>query len=261
MTGKTHQVGGEFCVVAGFIFLNQNGYLLKDVNPYLQLLTMYPFAIWGSKALDLDHGEGSIPMRDIFSRFIHKLLHLTKNGYQRAKVKLDDPNVSAKDKRTLRKSLRYKFYKFFNASHRSWQTHSDLTLAVIVGLLASFNYIFLSLGIIDQALMHLILVGTTLGMLSHLVLDALTTDGIHLLLTRLINVTVFRKVRFQLPEKLHLVPRSKRFSCESKWESFVKGLLSILTILSLGYLVITLECPDLPSNLILKLYNILKGVK
>lgn len=261
MTGKTHQVGGEFCAIAGFILLKENGYFLKDVNPYLQLLTMYPFAIWGSKALDLDHGENSMPMRDVFSRIAHKALHLTERGYSRIKSRLDDPNISAKEKRDLRKSFRYKFCKFFNASHRSWQTHSDLTLFVVVGLLLGFPTLFSSLGIIDLALMHLMSVGITLGMLSHLVLDALTTDGIHLLLLRGVNVTLLGKSKVQLPEKLHLVPRSRLFSCESKWESFVRGLLNILTVFSLGYLVMLLECPDLPETLILKLYSLIKTIR
>ena len=259
MTGKTHQVGGEFCAIAGFILLKENGYLLENVNPYLQLLTMYPFAIWGSKALDLDHGEDSIPMRDILSRTVYKLLHLTGRSYSKIKSQLDNPNISAKEKRDLRKSFRYKFCRFFNARHRSWQTHSDLMLVIIVGLLLGLPILFSSLGMIDLALIHLMLVGVSLGMLSHLALDALTTDGIHLLLLRGINVTLLGRSKFQLPEKLHLVPRSKLFSCESKWESFVRGLLHILTIFSLGYLIMLLECPDLPDTLILKLYSIIRG--
>lgn len=257
MTGKTHQVGGEFCVIAGFIFLKDKGYLLQDVHPYLQLLTMYPFAVWGSKASDLDHNYNSIPMKDAISTTVYRLLHLTGGGYSRMKAKLDDPNVSAKDKRNLRKSFRFKFCKLFNARHRSWQTHSDLTLACVVS--ASVYLLNMpGLDFADKVLLNLMTVGLFMGMASHIVLDALTTEGIPLLLMRLINITLFRKSSFQLPEQLHLVPKSKFFSCESKWEDFIRKLLRVLTYFALIYAVVTVQFPDLPSTLILKLYGLLR---
>ena len=257
MTGKTHQLGGELSAVVGFLILKENGYLLGDANPYVQLLAMYPFALWGSKALDLDHHDDSLPMKDVFSVAISKLLHLTYKPYKKMQSKLKDDSVSPAKKRSIRKSWRYKFCKTFNASHRSWQTHSDLTLFALV---ATLWWVFhsLTLSATNLILLYVMLVGASLGMLSHIVLDALTTDGIQLVLSRVINVTLLGKCKLQLPETLHLVPRNGRFSCESNWEKFIRKLLRVLTVVSLVYLVVILEDPELPYKLILSVYNLIK---
>lgn len=257
MTGKTHQMGGELSALVGFILLKENGYLLEDTNLYLQLIAMYPFALWGSKALDLDHHKDSIPMKDMFSVGLNKLLHITYKPYRRMKDKLENQEVNPKKKRRIRRSLWFKFCKGMNASHRSWQTHSDLTFLLLVGL---FWWVFNStlFSSTDLVLLYIILVGATLGMLSHLVLDALTTDGIHLLIFRGINLTILGKAKVQLPEKLHLVPRSRKFSCESDWEKFMRVLLRILSVVSFVYLVVITEDPDLPYKLIEWVYRFLK---
>lgn len=257
MTGKTHQLGGELSALLGFIVLKEKGYLLEDVNPYLQLIAMYPFALWGSKALDLDHHKDSIPMRDLFSVCVHNVLHITGKPYKVMKTKLESSDVSSKKKKQIRKSLWFKLCRMLNASHRSWQTHSDLTLIFLIGV---FWLVFSSflINTSDMVLLSVISIGVLLGMVSHLILDALTTDGIHLLIFRFINLTVLGNSKVTLPEKLHLVPASKKFSCESDWEKLVRVLLRILSVVSLIYLIIIVEDPELPYKVIMWFYKILQ---
>ena len=60
MTGKTHRVGGMLCVLGGFTILDSKGMLLGNVSPMIQLVMMYPFALYGSVVSDLDHHVKSI---------------------------------------------------------------------------------------------------------------------------------------------------------------------------------------------------------
>lgn len=257
MTGKTHQLGGELGAVLGFVLLKENSFLLSDANPYLQLIAMYPFSLWGAKAMDLDHHGDSLPMHDVLSVTISRVLHITYKPYKKMKEKLESAEISPSRKRKIRRSFWYKFCKWANASHRSWQTHSELVLIVLVAVL--WWVINLSVtGTTNIVLLYIMIVGAGMGMLSHLVLDALTTDGIHLVIFRLINITLLGKSKFQLPEKLHLVPKSGAFSCESNWESFIGKLLRVFTIVTLVYLVIVLEDPELPRRLILWVYSLIK---
>ena len=257
MTGKTHQLGGELSAVVGFIFLKESGLLLDDVNPYLQLVAMYPFSLWGAKASDLDHHDEQLPMRDILSVAISKLLHITYKPYKRSKTKLEDNSITPQRKRKIRKSRWFRFCRWANASHRSWQTHSDLTLITLIAVLWwIFSGMMLSAS--NLVLLYIMVVGAGLGMISHLLLDALTTEGIHLVLFRVINLTLLGKCKVQLPEVLHLVPKSKVFSCESKWEDFVKALLRVFTVVSVVYLIVIVEDPELPYKAIKWVYNLIR---
>lgn len=249
MTGKTHRAGGAFVAVVGYVVLRDNGFTLKDSNDYIQLLAMYPFAIWGSLASDLDHNPDSIPCKDIFSVFVNKLLHLTRKSYKRYSEVLKSDSYDAKTKRRVRNSIRYRVSRFLNARHRSWQTHSDLTFLALM-LAVMFLFFRMSLTSTDTVLVNIMSTGVLLGLISHLVLDALTTDGIHLLLMRAINLTILGKSKFQLPEKLHLVPRSKFFSCESKWETFIRWLLNSLTVFSFGYFIFVIDKPQWSVSLL-----------
>lgn len=257
MTGKTHRAGGALVAVVGFVVLKDKGYILQDANDYIQLLAMYPFAIWGSLASDLDHNRESVPCKDIFSVGINKLLHLTRRSYSKYSEALKSDRYNAKEKRAIRKSTRYRTAKFFNARHRSWQTHSDLTLLSLIGLFI-WLLVGASLTSSEVVLVNIMATGVLLGLISHLVLDSLTTDGIHLLLARLINVTALAKSKFQLPEKLHLVPKSKFFSCESKWESFIRWLLNCLTVFSFGYFVFVIDKPQWSVTLLHFIESVMK---
>ena len=92
MQGATHRAGGVTAMLVGYSYLHSKGLPIVDNAPIASFVAMYPFAIWGSTASDLDHYPGSvwdevkligerhghtIPSQDILSRAISRLLHLT----------------------------------------------------------------------------------------------------------------------------------------------------------------------------------------
>ena len=189
MQGSTHRVGGALALLAGYSLLEANNMLLEEVNPVLQLAVMYPFALYGSILPDLDHGENSIPAKDPLSIVINKLLHVGKSG------------------------------SFLNAKHRSWQTHSLLMLTLFSSIFAA------SMGTLtgaDGAILRLMLVGLSFGVISHLILDMLTPEGIWLL-----SGSVVRSKK----TKVSLVPRSKFFTTGGTFERIVCFVMWILIIL------------------------------
>ena len=200
MTGKTHRAGGFLCSVVGFALLKENGLLLPNVNEGLQWLMMYPFCMWGSVASDLDHHWMSSPMKDPPSYVVNKLLHATA------------PLQKALDKTGDKKSGLYKFAKTFNASHRSWQTHSDLTLILMFMLLLAVLNNSFGLGAVDALLLRIVMMGVSLGVIAHFILDMLTTEGV-----TSVDWTCF--------------------STSGAWENWVNKLLKVLNILAMIYLL------------------------
>lgn len=56
MQGKTHRQGGVLVALVAFQYMKSKGLLIPNTNEYVQLLVMYPFALWGSIApLSLIH--------------------------------------------------------------------------------------------------------------------------------------------------------------------------------------------------------------
>ena len=230
MTGKTHRAGSFICSTVGFILLKDNNMLIDGVNEGLQWLVMYPFCYWGSVASDLDHNSHAIPMKDPISTLVNKLLHLTA------------PLRKSLEKSGDTKSVLYKFSKFFDASHRSWQTHSDLTLISLLFLMYCVLNGKFALGAADSLLLSLVLMGVTIGLVTHLILDMLTTDGVWSIFLVVLG-RIFRKINPRIkhfPEKLRLVPRWHFFRTNGSWEIFVQKVLKILNVCATLYLLWTL---------------------
>ena len=239
MTLKTHRAGGMLVSILGFAILKEKGLLLPDVNEGLQWLVMYPFTMWGSIASDLDHHWSSCPSKDYPSRLVNTALHITKP----VKKSLDKA-FSNKQKEN---SLVYKIVKFFNASHRSWQTHSDLTVYAVLFLLFSvLNRGLENFGAVDVAISALVLTGVCLGIIAHLILDSITPDGIWLIGFILLNkfLKLFNS-RINLPQKLHLVPDMHYFATGGRWEEHVQKVLKFLTYLALAWFLFVLVSPFL----------------
>lgn len=240
MTGSTHRVGGMLCCLAGYSVLQDKGLLLSNVNPLLQLTVMYPFAIYGSMMSDLDHHWDSCPSKDLVSYGINKVLHLT-TGIRKRKEKKKEKISPA--------------IKLFDSKHRSWQTHSDLTLFLLCML--AYYLINSSVNSVDVVLLILISTGLLLGVISHLILDLLTPEGIWSILKVLyrkftgikIDVklhivpstkTLKKLQKYKVLKKLHLVPDIDFFSTGGKWEKFIKKLLWALCfvlIIRLVYII------------------------
>ena len=202
MTGKTHRVGGMLCVLGGFTYLESKGLLLRNVNPLLQLTVMYPFALYGSIVSDLDHNANSIPSKDIVSVAINKVLHLTSG--------LNESTGG-----------RNKVFGLLDAKHRSWQTHSDLFLVALIYALYQM-VMETKLATVESVIWSLVGMGFILGVISHLVLDMITPEGIWSFILVGISKVTGKKL---IPKKLRLVPDSKFFSTGGPWESLVRNIL------------------------------------
>lgn len=213
MTGKTHRVGGMLAALAGYTVLESKGMLLEDVNPVVQLVAMYPFAIYGSVFSDLDHHWQSSPSKDIFSYIVNKVLHLGTGI--RKKTGTKNPLVAA-----------------FDAKHRSWQTHSDLFLILIVAL--AVYILHLGLGGSSNILVTLISVGFTLGVISHLVLDMITPEGIWCIGTSVLSNATNNK---SIPKKIHLVPKTEFFATGGSWENGVRIVMWVACFVLLAGII------------------------
>jgi len=173
-------------MLVAFEALKRHGMLLTNINPYIQLLLMYPAASWGSTAPDLDRPKNSI---------------------------VDETPVNVAASGLLR---------LLGAKHRSWQTHCLLItggLAIILLFLLE-TWVSKHLGYYELCLLRLLIYGLVIGILTHLILDALTPEGIHL-----------------VPGvKIRLVPRAPFFSTGGIWEKLVCAILYIAICVNLLYL-------------------------
>lgn len=211
MQGNTHRVGGALSCLLGYTILYNKGMIMQDVNPLLQLTVMYPFAIYGSVVSDLDHNWNSAPAKDPISEGINGLLHLTTGI--RKKTGSKNPILSVLD-----------------AKHRSWQTHSDLFLFMFVLL-----GIWLCSGTVVNAnliILKLVSIGFILGLISHLILDSLTPQGIWCIIPSIIGR---KKVAFRL------VPRTKFFATGGSWEVLIRTVMYISIIILGIYIVYTMS--------------------
>lgn len=220
MTGKTHRVGGMLCCLGGYTLLESNGMLLGDVNPLLQLAVMYPFAIYGSVVSDLDHHWQSAPSRDVVSYGINKVLHLSTKVRER----MDERSTASK------------MLAVFDAKHRSWQTHSDLFLLIM--LYVAYRLLALPISSADEVLVRLIFSGLTLGIISHLFLDMLTPEGIWCMLTTVIGKVT--KVK-EVPQKISLVPNTKFFRTGGTWENIIRWLMWVVCIVLFLRIIYTIS--------------------
>lgn len=186
MNHLTHKAGGTLGMLIVFDVMKKHGMLVQNINPYIQLLVMYPAASWGSTAPDLDRPK-------------------SKNA--------DQTPVSM---------VMERFLQLINARHRSWQTHC---LVITGGLALAFPVILelcgVKLNTLDLCILRLLIYGLTTGIISHLVLDAITPEGVHFIP----NV------------KLRLVPKLSFFSTGGLWEKLVRTVISIASFMVLFYII------------------------
>lgn len=197
MEGKTHRLGGVLCTLVGYSILESNGMLIEGVNPLLQLTVVYPFALYGSVFSDLDHSWQSSPVKDPFSYFVNKCLHLT-TWFRK---KTDSAS---------------KVSSIFDAKHRSWQTHSDMFLFTLIAAFLAVLYSD-SPGV-SGVIFELVAIGFITGVVSHLILDMLTPEGIWVVLPSIVKG---KKVT------VSLVPRSKFFCTGGRWEKLIRVVLCV----------------------------------
>ena len=231
MTKKTHESGGMLFSVIGFYLLSSRNLLLSDVNMVLQWLIIYIFCQWASTISDNDHHWASCPHRDFLGFIFYFTIHI---GSPILKL-LVRCGVS-------KTSKIYKFFSIFSARHRSWQTHSDLTLfCVVYCLFKIMRGEILQLNAVDTAIASLVLTGISMGVLAHLVLDAITPKGIWLFIPMVINLFMEGNKKPMI-EKLVLVPKTEYFSTGGSWEDLVRKFLVVTTYISamyMGYIILS----------------------
>lgn len=225
MQGATHRLGGVNAALGGYIILHHQGLTIPDVNPLLQLAVVYPFAMYGSTASDLDHHWGSVPSRDVVSRVFHTVLHASNKT-----------RLRMYRNKAMRKSTAYWLLGIFDAKHRSWQTHSDFSIVALMGLLwyVCFSPWSVFHGT-DNVIVSLILTGLILGLIAHIILDGITPEGIWCAPAMLINHMTGSK---NLPEKYKIVPNRHYFATGNGWEKqIIFRLLTVTSFLMMFYII------------------------
>lgn len=229
MQGKTHNVGGIVAGLGTYIVLRENNLLPASevVNPLLQLIMMYPAAIWGATAPDQDHGYTSIPMRDPLSYLLWFILHIPNmiyNNMDKARQRLG----------LRKKSVLQRFVGIFRCNHRSYQTHSDITILFLIWLVTKV-VLKLDPNVPQNTLIILIGSGMLVGFLSHVFLDLCTTDGIPSIILMVLTSWLPKKLRIR---KISLVFGSSFFSTDSLYEKYVRKLLNKVSYLMMTYIVL-----------------------
>lgn len=223
MEGKSHRVGGVLAALSGYYILQDRGFLIEGVTPLVQLAIIYPFSIVGSLLPDQDHHEESAPMKDVISMTFCKILHLTTKT--RKRMLKNGVN---------QKNWLYRALGLFDAKHRSWQTHSDLSFILFCWLLVVIIGGSGGLLTAEGIIIKLISMGLVLGLVSHLILDTLTPSGVWCLLFVGINKLIGKKI---LPEKIRFVPNNPFFSTGGKWESLWRWGMGVVSFLLFFYIL------------------------
>lgn len=229
MEGKTHYIGGAVGALAGYQFMRSSGALLPSevLSPTLQLLVIYSAGLYGAQWCDIDHHIDSSPLKDPISLVMNKILHFANPHY-----KALDKTLTGKQKRD---SLGYKWYKFLRCVHRSWQTHSEFTLILLYILYNLPNFVDgVMTGYIDMTLLRLIVTGLTFGVLSHIILDLFTVEGIPTAVGTFISIFY---PRIPVLKRLRLVPKSGIFVTGSRYEKIVRSLLFYVQFVLLAVVI------------------------
>ena len=236
MEGKTHYVGGAVATLAGYLVLSESGSLLSTdiVSPAFQFLIIYTGGMYGGRFPDIDHHSKSNPMRDPVGVFLNKVLHIFNGPLK----KIDDViemTSSGKEKMRIRRSFKYRLLKFLACKHRAWQTHSEFTLFMLYLLFQVPSSLGLGVnGLVDKVILELFVLGLTLGIVSHIVLDAMTYEGSVFAIGTFIK-TMFPSV--PMITNIRLVPKIKTFTTGSPYEMFVRRILTKVQFVLLALVI------------------------
>jgi len=172
MTGPTHRRFSVCFALLGGVYLD-----ITSINYYIVLVILVTFSYFGALMSDWDHAWVNISRKTVFSKVINMLVRATKG------------------------------------KHRSWLTHSwDITLVFtyLSCVVPSIAYDYGYISIVDKEVVTVILVGFSLGWISHLFSDMLSSSGVRLVCWSKFKVRLVPKKIFKL-----------RFNTGNEWESFV----------------------------------------
>lgn len=164
---KTHRVGGLLGGLVGYTLLKQGNLLMKDVFGLSLLIITYFSSLYGTCIPELSHRNWcDIPYKGILSWLLWKIFSLPVTII--ALIQQNRGKSSIKTATNL------------NIDSGKWVTHSDIFLCL--SMVVIFNLLSFKPNSIDSCLLISICVGLLCGVVSHLLVDVLSGDGIYSLL-------------------------------------------------------------------------------
>ncbi len=189
MLGKTHTLGGSALALGSFLVLQEAGLLNIDLDAPAKLLCILPYSIWGATAPDLDREDMDVAMASPINLAIQKA------------------------------------FKLIGAGHRSAKSHVyPAILILLLTVVSLFGVNIFSVQYVNSLAVYCaVLIGISAGLLSHLLLDMCTKDGIK-----------YKGKRYAF------VPELDAFKTGSVYEKTFRHILYIINVL-LFILLFSLE--------------------
>ena len=184
MTYQTHRAFAVGWVMIGNLILYSKG--LTEINYYLALIIMLQVGKCGALFPDVDHSWNNVKEKTMPNLIVNKLIHLT------------------------------------GGKHRSWQTHSIDIVAiftVIAFMLPTKLYELGKITTVNREVLSIILIGFSMGWISHIFSDMLTSAGVRLFCVSRSKVALVPKQLFGM-----------KFKTGEDWEKFVFSLTRMLNI-------------------------------
>lgn len=230
MEGKTHYVGGAVATLAGYLVLSESGNLLSTdvVSPAFQFLIIYTGGMYGGRLPDIDHNSKSNPMKDPLGVLLNKVLHVFNKPFMKLDEHIEELRKTGgpagrRKAWSMKRSLKYRLLKFLSCTHRAWQTHSEFTLLILYLLYVAPELLGVGVtGTVDRVILDLFVMGLSLGVVSHILLDAMTYEGSVFAIGTFIK-TMWPKV--PMITNVRLVPKIKTFTTGSPYEKMVRRIL------------------------------------
>lgn len=186
MTYLTHRRCAVWVAIVGCMVMYSKG--MQNINYYLALIMTIQFSKVGALFPDVDHQWKNVKEKTAINWVINKVIQLT------------------------------------GGNHRSWQTHSiDIVVAFcavsiwLPGYLVAKEYI----GNVDKEILSSMMVGFSLGWVSHIVADMLNGVGVRLFCWNKKHVALVPHSLFGL-----------KFKTGESWEAFVSTMTQGLNVVT-----------------------------
>lgn len=185
MTFPTHKAFAIGWILIGNMILYYNG--MTEINYYLALIIMLQIGKYGALFPDIDHTWQNVKEKTVPNWVINKIIHLT------------------------------------GGKHRSWQTHSiDIAIISTIisytlpGILFNSNKI----SQVNMEVLNIVMIAFSLGWLSHIFSDMLTSAGARLVCWKKFKVALVPRQLFGL-----------RFNTGHEWEEFVYKITRVINVI------------------------------
>ena len=186
MTYLTHKRCAVWVAIVGCMFLYTRG--MNNINYYLALIIIIQFSKVGALFPDVDHNWQNVKEKTAVNWVINKIIHIT------------------------------------GGKHRSWQTHSiDITagFCFLSAFLPEYLLTQGSINVVDKEILSVVMVGFSLGWVSHILADMLNGTGVRLVCWNKKHVAFVPKQMLGM-----------KFKTGDSWENFVSTLTQGMNVVS-----------------------------